>query len=371
LRFEILIGNLPNEDKDKGASITRDYLFIGTQSTLSAYDVERNSDVFFREVSDGVNTLVVGTLANLSPLVFCGGNCSVLGFKSTGAEAFWTVTGDNVSALALCDVNNDGLSELVVGSDDFEIRCFRNEEIISEQTEADKIEFLRPVDRSIFSYGLSNGTVGVYTGPHNRLWRVKTKHKVTALASYDLNCDGVPEIISGWSNGTMNVRNVDNGETIYKQNMSAPIACMVKGDYRLDGKEELIVCTTSGIVSGFLPCDFEMIPKNLSATDGGAAVGSAESTGDQKMLEELQAKKAELSNELRIVEKSLKNLKSSDALPPGSLPPDTALSYSLVADPLRKGILLNVEASTDVQVASVIVIDLGQSIAQHLDLILR
>jgi len=290
----IASGNIRDESDQPG----KDLLFVGTQSTLLAYDVERNSDVFFREVPDGVNSLTVGRLSNMRPLAFAGGNCSVLGFTDVGAESFWTVTGDNVSAMTLCDVNNDGLNELVVGSEDYEIRFFQNEELMCEQTEADKVDFLHPVDKSLFGYGLANGTVGVYTGPRNRLWRVKTKNKVTALAAYDLNSDGVPEIISGWSSGQLNVRNVENGETLYKSTFSSPIASLLCGDYRLDGKQELIVCTTSGEISGFLPADFELLPSNVS--EGNA---SAEPTGDQKVLDEMQKRKVELSNELRAIEK--------------------------------------------------------------------
>lgn len=236
--------------------------------------------------------------------------------------------------------------------------------MIAEQTEADKIEFLYPIDRTLFSYGLSNGSVGVYTGPKNRLWRVKTKHKVTSLIAYDLNCDGIPEVISGWSNGLLNIRNIDNGETLYKQIMPSQIASLVKGDYRLDGKEELIVCSVNGTIAGYLPVDFETIPvSNLSNTGSNGnsqgPISGGQLSNDQKMLDEMQAKKVELSNELRQIEKNMKTLKSGDSLPPGSLPVDTTLSYSFVADPLRKGVLLTVEATTDVQVTSIIVIDLG------------
>ena len=62
-------------------------------------------------------------------LAIVGGNCSIQGFDSTGAERFWTVTGDNVSALALCDADGDGKNELLVGSDDFAIRIFQAEEV--------------------------------------------------------------------------------------------------------------------------------------------------------------------------------------------------------------------------------------------------
>lgn len=263
----------------------------------------------------------------------------------------------------MSDINSDGLNELIVGSDDYEIRFFQNEELISEQTEADKIEILHSIDRNLFCYGLANGTVGVYTGPKNRLWRVKTKHKVTSVISYDLNCDGVPEIISGWSNGLLNIRNIDNGETLYKQTFPSPIAALVKGDYRLDDKEELIVCSINGSIAGYLPVDFETIPLSSVTNDNNGGSQDVASGGqlsnDQKMLDEMQAKKLELSNELRLIEKTMKTLKTSDTLPPGSLPPDTNLNYTVAADPLRKGILLTVEATTDVQVSSIIVIDYG------------
>lgn len=37
------------------------------------------------------------------------------GFDAKGAEKFWTVTGDNVSAMTFCDVDGDGRHELLVG----------------------------------------------------------------------------------------------------------------------------------------------------------------------------------------------------------------------------------------------------------------
>ena len=42
------------------------------------------------------------------------------------------MTGDNVSAMAFCDVDGDGQLELLVGSEDYEIRVFRNEEVRPE-----------------------------------------------------------------------------------------------------------------------------------------------------------------------------------------------------------------------------------------------
>ena len=43
----------------------RDTLLIGTPTNLLAYDVERNADVFHKDVPDGVNALVVGQLGKV------------------------------------------------------------------------------------------------------------------------------------------------------------------------------------------------------------------------------------------------------------------------------------------------------------------
>ena len=40
--------------------------------------------------------------------------CWVQGFDSEGSDVFWTVTGDNVSSMALCDIDGDGQQELLV-----------------------------------------------------------------------------------------------------------------------------------------------------------------------------------------------------------------------------------------------------------------
>ncbi len=136
----------------------KDVLLIGTPSTLHCYDVDQNKDLFFKDVSDGVNVICVGPYGDQT-LALVGGNCSVQvgataarvpcsawpsgastrtpgllpvmahgqqaqarcvalrvqGFDQTGADKLWTVTGDNVSAMALCDVDNNGQLELVVG----------------------------------------------------------------------------------------------------------------------------------------------------------------------------------------------------------------------------------------------------------------
>lgn len=335
-----------------GTGATPDLLFVGTQSNLLAYDVERNADIFFRDVQDGVNTLLLGTTSTTGPpLIIAGGNCSILGFDATGEEVLWTVTGDNVSSMTFCDVNNDGVPELLVGSDDFEIRSFRAEELLSETIETDRVTFLRALQGAQFAYGLANGTVGAYNGPNTRMWRVKTKHKVTAMESFDINADGVPEVISGWSNGYLTVRRSQNGEILFKEacNGSA-ISGIITTDYRMDGKEEVIICTESGEVRGYLPADAELI----AMTEDGVLKAN---TDDQKEIARLQAEKQILTAELRTLEKNLQCAKAGESAQSAGLPTETSLSYQLEANESDMYVSLRVEVSGDVQIANLIAID--------------
>ncbi|KAH8035067.1 hypothetical protein HPB51_004308 [Rhipicephalus microplus] len=111
-------------------------------------------------------------------------------------EAPARVTGDNVRALALYDFNKDGLNEvspslspphkhtnflpynlrpwlqLLVGSEDFDIRVFRGDVIVAEIGESEAVTALCPLTLDCFAYALANGTIGVYRATE-RLWRIK------------------------------------------------------------------------------------------------------------------------------------------------------------------------------------------------------
>eukprot|EP01041_Mallomonas_annulata_P010049 gene10049-20934_t len=333
-------------------------LFVGTQSNLLAYDVERNADVYFRDVQDGVNTLVVGRLANISqPVVVAGGNCSILGYDKEGMEMFWTVTGDNVSATAMGDVDGDGMNELIVGSDDFEIRFYKNENLITEITEADKVIHLHSLRQSKFAYGLSNGTIGVYESISKRAWRVKTKNKVTSLVSYDIDADGVAEIVSGWNNGSVAARNASTGEVVFKDTLNAPVAALVCADYRMDGKEELIGCSETGQIKGYLPSSED--PVDEQPVDTGE---------DLKAISQLQAKKQDLMSEMRQLERSLKSNKQGDVVP-GALPGSTRLSCTLSPDKEAGYVSMLVSANTEVVIANLVAIDLEGAVLSGLEVV--
>ena len=118
-----------------------DVLLVCTKSNLLVYKVEENQDVFTRNVTDGGNVVIYGVISD-QELILVGGNCSVQGFDKSGEDPFWTVTGDNVRSLTLLDIDNDGKNELVVGSDDYDIRIFKDDDLIHEITETQIVTHL-------------------------------------------------------------------------------------------------------------------------------------------------------------------------------------------------------------------------------------
>uniref|UniRef100_A0A8C6XHA5 BBSome complex member BBS2 n=1 Tax=Naja naja TaxID=35670 RepID=A0A8C6XHA5_NAJNA len=223
-----------------------DSLLVGTRTSLLAYDVHNNADLFYAGVPDGANSIVVGILGDISsPLAVIGGNCSLQGFNYEGKDLFWTVTGDNVRALAFCDFDGDGKKELLVGSEDFDIRVFKEDEIVAEMSETEIITALTAMSPTRLGYALANGTVGIYNQAA-RYWRIKSKNQAMCIDAFDINSDGVCELITGWSSGKIDARSDRTGEVIFKDNFASSVAGIVQGDYRMDGSTQLICCSVDG-----------------------------------------------------------------------------------------------------------------------------
>ena len=61
------------------------------------------------------------------------------------------------------------------------------------------------------------------------------------------------------------VRKEETGEVMFRDTFSSPISAILRGDYRNDGAEEVIVCSLDGEVRGYLPVDAESDVSGIGA----------------------------------------------------------------------------------------------------------
>ncbi|XP_075252346.1 BBSome complex member BBS2-like isoform X2 [Convolutriloba macropyga] len=301
---------------------TRDFLFVGTQTHLQVYDVYDNADVLFHQTSEGVDCCCVGRVGRCpEPLAVLGAQCTLLGLNKTDDELFWTITGDSVTAMILCPVLQNGRNQLIVGSEDYDIRIFEDDEIVMEMKETAVVSCLTYISGSKFGYSLENGTVGVYER-NTRLWRIKSKNLALSLAAYDVNGDGQLELVAGWTSGKMDVRDSQTGEVVFKDTLPAACAAVVVGEYTGSGREELVCCTIEGDVRGYLPS--EIGERILLSGNAG-----------QEQVRNLQQKKQNMEMEMRNVEMSKQTaakIKSGDfvASEVGAIPTDTEVKVEMI-----------------------------------------
>mmetsp|Transcript_63574 Transcript_63574/g.170112 ORF Transcript_63574/g.170112 Transcript_63574/m.170112 type:complete len:716 (-) Transcript_63574:13-2160(-) len=335
---------------------TNDVLLVGSPSHIMAYDVEKNQDMFFKEVTDGVLTIGVGAIESVGPaqLCFVGGNCSIQGFDDEGEEKFWTVASDNVRALKIHDIDKDGKNEVISGTDDFEIRVLRGDgEVVAESTQTDKVTFIQcfPGKSGKFAYALENGTVGVYEMSGNKLkrkWRVKSKHRVCAMAIFDMQQTGNYDVIIGWSNGRIEVRQEASGEVVFKDSFDAPLAGVLVCDLRLDGREQVLACSQDGEVRGYVA-----IPR-LQARPVEEAAAE-----EEELIAQLSQTKSELQYELKSYEDNLRHMRTSQ-MKQGEgqllmLPVDTRISCQWRVDEKKRLVRLAIATNNTMVIRGVVV----------------
>jgi Ciliary BBSome complex subunit 2, middle region/Ciliary BBSome complex subunit 2, N-terminal len=342
--------------------ITTDILFIGTATSLHAYDVSRNRDVFFIDVPDGVTCLAV--VAPSPPgggpaLVLAGGTCALAGFDASGKEVLWAAAGGRVLCVAAADAARGGGPAILAGCDDADIRGYdRGGSLLFTLPEADAVVALAGLHGGAFAYALANGTVGVYRRGA-RAWRVKSKHAAAGgLVALDLgfgprtagssggssgggnDCDvGCVQLVAGWASGRVEVRDAGSGDVLARDHMAqrrggivalfatASLHCMnsntagpfAAGDGCSKGSDatsskgecglELLTLGGDGELRGYGAARPEMAADGVAAHCplGRAVSGpSPELCAAQAMITELARKRAEALRELTELSPPLK-----------------------------------------------------------------
>ncbi|KAG8345226.1 putative intergrin alpha chain protein [Trypanosoma vivax] len=297
-----------------------DALYFGASTSLTAYNVQKNTEYFYKKVEDGVHAVVCGSVkgprdvaggadrgknqnAEDPPWVIVGGNCVINGFDGNGDEVLSTVTGGQVTALMLMPwakakgksaaAARGKVKSLVAASENFELRVFDGEEAITSIMTAERVhQLLYSGTPGRFAYLSDNGTIGVYN-KNERVWRAKGKHRPVSAAFCDVDFDGVQELVVGWSNGLVEVRDgAEKRGVMFKETFSAPVSSVLADDYRQNGQPLPIICTVDGVVRGI---------QQTRAEEGVVVTRKKETVRLDTLLEERQA----LTVELECIEEQL------------------------------------------------------------------
>uniref|UniRef100_A0A8R1E026 Bardet-Biedl syndrome 2 protein homolog n=1 Tax=Caenorhabditis japonica TaxID=281687 RepID=A0A8R1E026_CAEJA len=308
-----------------------DCIVIGTDASVICYDVHNNLTVFRNDVPDGVNCFTYGKLGELDEAMYCGGNCSIWGFDKSGANTYWTVTGDQVTTMCLSDYDGDGETELIIGSPDFEIRVFKNDLMRTELMETDEITSLAHVSPGCFAYSLNNGTIGTYV-LKERQWRIKSKSNVAKIFNFEEQ--GLLVVV--WKQGKIDIRFAHNGEVLSRDSVSSTVASATvskKGDDQV-----ITVVCADGKVRGF--------------TVQKAQSGAIDKT--QQLIREFGQKKHNLMMELSNYEQE-EQLTELEKDRDFRIPADTEVSILFAVNGESQLLSLRVEASNNIPIRGVLI----------------
>lgn len=89
-------------------------------STTKKYSIQDSLVCYKRflcgQIPDGANTVIIGRFGSADSAALVGGNCAIHGFDRDGNDTYWMVTGDNITAMALVDIDGDKQKEVCVVS---------------------------------------------------------------------------------------------------------------------------------------------------------------------------------------------------------------------------------------------------------------
>lgn len=118
-------------------------------------------------------------------------------------------------------------------------------------------------EMAFIAYGLENGNLGVYrifSNPSKnlsaeRLWCLRCRQSPQTIIMYDINGDGLDELIVGYSSGRLEARSPFTGQLLaatrcFKSDRLVGLNLI---DHLQDGQRSLFACSSSGCLIGFRP----------------------------------------------------------------------------------------------------------------------
>jgi hypothetical protein len=178
-------------------------------------------------------------------MVLAGGRSSICGLDLSGGEVFLTVASDLVRSIAFTE--REG--EFLVGTEDYNITAYRNEELIETITEKGPVIEVLSMAPQHFACGLATGKIGYYHNSTN-LWAIRGSRRAMSLLSFDATGDGVPDLIVAAK--SLEIVSTTTGKSLNKRRLTCA-AKLLSADLRCDGSREILVCQENGKVLGLIP----------------------------------------------------------------------------------------------------------------------
>ncbi|KAI6229448.1 Bardet-Biedl syndrome 2 protein-like protein [Aphelenchoides besseyi] len=308
-----------------------DHVVVGTEKSLLMFDVYNNKTIFHKDMPEGINVILIGVIDEFTEnLVICGCGTTIWGINARGEDVYWTTLGDEVNAMAICDIDNDGHNELIVGTSGSEIKVLKNASLQREIVEGDPTVVLCTIQSGMFAFGLSNGVIGIYR-KWERQWRVKTKHQICSLVVFPPQPNGTLALTCVWHNGKIDVRNIENGENFRKTTLDGEVAAVFTADIQQTGMSQLMLAYYNGKIRG--------VALNPDDND------RDEST---TVLHEYGQRKHNLMEELKNYEAADR----TESNQPG-IPADTQMECTLELT-MDRGLLLHIRVSNNIPIKAVL-----------------
>jgi Bardet-Biedl syndrome 2 protein len=221
-------------------------LVLGTDNSVQLFDVKSNSQVFCTLIEDGASAVVVFQKRG----IYVGSNCTILGYDFQGAEIFWTVTGDVVTAM--CEITWDGKQSILAASQDLMIRLFQGEESIRERRVKSKVSILKPLGPNKYAIAFESGSIMLIDGA-SKVWDVSAGGQIIGLQMIDYAGAGKADIAFATSEGTIGILATTSGHLTLSDDTHLNLSGLHLFDFKDDGHLCLLVIGTGGSVRVFMP----------------------------------------------------------------------------------------------------------------------